>query len=104
MSYDTCTTAANDGSGVFNIPQAHPSYDPALDANSDGLACETPVAGGTDLSGYQPSASTTASPAQLPVTGSAGPPLSLVLAGVLVLLLGVVALVWGSQSAYRRRH
>jgi Excalibur calcium-binding domain len=36
--YKTCKEAAHDG--VFNIPKGDPNYDPGLDRDGDGVACE----------------------------------------------------------------
>lgn len=36
--YTSCAQAAKDG--VYNIPKSSPNYDPDLDRDGDGIACE----------------------------------------------------------------
>jgi hypothetical protein len=101
--YPDCKDAYADK--AYNIPQAHPSYKPDLDADHDGIACEQAVEGGVDLKDWHPTTSTSAStsPTALPVTGSDGLVTGYVTAAVF-LLFGGVALVLMTLRRYRGAH
>ena len=104
--------------GVYNIPKVHPSYKADLDADLDGVACETPPSkdGMKDLSNYQPSPSTTTttststatpSDSTLPVTGAdySGTELGAVVGiGVGMALLGSTIAMAARRKFYRGAH
>jgi LPXTG-motif cell wall-anchored protein len=102
--YADCSNAYADK--VYNIPKVHPSYKADLDRDRDGVACETAIDGGRDLSGYQPTTTATATPSvtntALPVTGtdSSAPLIS----AALFLVFGGSALVLMARKRYRGAH
>jgi LPXTG-motif cell wall-anchored protein len=102
--YADCSNAYADK--VYNIPKVHPSYKADLDRDRDGVACETAIDGGRDLSGYQPSTSTSATPSttqsSLPVTGTDST--TGFVSAALFLVFGGSALVLMARKRYRGAH
>jgi LPXTG-motif cell wall-anchored protein len=102
--YADCSNAYADK--VYNIPKVHPSYKVDLDRDRDGVACETAIDGGRDLSGYQPATSTTAQPSvtntALPVTGADST--GAFISAALFLVFGGSALVLMARKRYRGAH